>query len=122
MILITGSTGVLGKELVKLFPDSIHPTHKELELSDNDKVSKFMQNQSIDVLIHAAALTGIRDCEEDKLKAWTSNVTGTDNLVNAFNKYCPNGYFVYIIYASYLTDIEECITKMIFHTPKISMH
>ena len=96
MILITGSTGILGKELLKLFPDSIHPTHKELELSDNDKVLKFIQNHSIDVIIHAAALTGVRDCEEDKSKAWKYNVTGTENLVNAFKKYCPDGYFVYI--------------------------
>src|SRR5688500_19660859 len=77
MILITGGTGVLGKELIKPFPDSIHPTHKELELSDKDRVLKFMQNNTIDVIIHAAALTGVRECEEDKSKAWKYNVTGT---------------------------------------------
>ena len=96
MILITGSTGLLGKELLKFYPESIHPTHKELELSDSEEVAKFMKSNLIDVIIHAAALTGIRECEEDKSKAWKSNVIGTENLVNAFTKYCPNGYFVYI--------------------------
>ena len=96
MILITGGTGILGKELIKLFPDSIHPTHKELELSDKDRVLKFVQNNTIDVIIHAAALTGVRECEQDKSKAWKYNVTGTENLVNGFVKYCPNSYFVYI--------------------------
>ena len=53
MILITGGTGILGKELIKLFPDSIYPTHKKLELSDKDRVLKFMQDNTIDVIIHA---------------------------------------------------------------------
>ena len=43
MILITGGTGILGKELVKLFPDSIHPIHEVLELSDKDAVFKFCE-------------------------------------------------------------------------------
>src|SRR6187200_2820098 len=96
MILITGGTGILGKELIKLFPSSLHPTHKELELSDKNDVLKFMKNNRVNVIIHAAALTGVRDCEENKSKAWQYNVTATENLVNAFVTYSPHGYFVYI--------------------------
>jgi len=96
MILITGGTGILGKELIKLFPSSLHPTHKELELSEKNDVLKFMKNNRVNVIIHAAALTGVRDCEENKSKAWQYNVTATENLVNAFVTYYPQGYFVYI--------------------------
>jgi dTDP-4-dehydrorhamnose reductase len=46
------------------------------------------------LVVHTAALTGVRDCEEDKPKAWKSNVLGTGNLVDAFLKQGINVYFV----------------------------
>ena len=44
MMMITGGTGILGRELLKLFPESIHPKHDELELSDRDAVFSFIKN------------------------------------------------------------------------------
>ena len=37
-LLFTGGSGVLGRELVKLFPESLAPSHKQLELRNK----KFM--------------------------------------------------------------------------------
>ncbi|MCI0560145.1 MAG: sugar nucleotide-binding protein [Nitrososphaera sp.] len=94
--LITGYPGVLGKELAKVFPDSIHPSHKELDVGDEAEVFRLFESNKIDTIVHAAALTGIRPCEDNKDLAWKSNVKGTENLVNACLKYNHQTYFVFV--------------------------
>jgi dTDP-4-dehydrorhamnose reductase len=95
-MLITGGSGKLGTALIKLFPHSLHPTHEELDLSDRESVFKYIAMNQPSLVVHTAALTGVRDCEEDKPKAWKSNVLGTGNLVDAFLKQGINVYFVYV--------------------------
>jgi dTDP-4-dehydrorhamnose reductase len=95
-IMITGGSGKLGKALVALFPVSLHPTHKELELAERDAVFDYIMRNMPDAIIHTAALTGVRECEDDKRKAWSSNVLGTENLVDACLEYNQKTYFVYI--------------------------
>ena len=96
MMMITGGSGTLGRELLKLFPESIHPKHSELELSDRNAVFSFIKNNEIDTVIHTAALIEIRECEENKPKAWQDNVQATENLIDACSKYYTNVYFIYI--------------------------
>jgi len=93
-VFITGGTGKLGKEIVKLFPDSLHPNHQELDITDESAVNNFIKKNKFDTIIHCAALTGIRSCEENKELAWDVNVRGTENLLKACSKSKPN--FVYI--------------------------
>jgi len=95
-LFITGGNGKLGSELVKVFPDSIHPTHKHVNLNDKKILSEFLQESTPDVIIHCAAITGIRDCEENKELAWKVNVEGTENLVDACIQNNASCYFVYI--------------------------
>jgi dTDP-4-dehydrorhamnose reductase len=94
--LITGSTGKLGKELVKVFPGALAPTHKMLDITDKEAVLSFIRENKPDMIIHCAALTGIRECENNKELAWRVNVEGTENLVRACEKVVKNCYFVYI--------------------------
>jgi dTDP-4-dehydrorhamnose reductase len=94
--LITGGHGKLGKELTKVFPRSIVPSHAELDIGDRVAVSELFRRNSIDLVVHAAALTGIRECEENKEEAWRSNVVGTKNLVEAVLEHKPETYFVYV--------------------------
>jgi len=35
-ILLTGSTGRLGRQLSKEFPDALKPTHQELDITNKD--------------------------------------------------------------------------------------
>ncbi|MDP7196858.1 MAG: sugar nucleotide-binding protein, partial [SAR202 cluster bacterium] len=65
-LLLTGVTGTLGSELKKLFPDAISPSHKEFDICDKPKVDEFFKNNHIDLVIHTAAFTTVRGCEEDK--------------------------------------------------------
>jgi dTDP-4-dehydrorhamnose reductase len=92
---ITGSTGRLGRELVKIFPHSLHPEHKGFDITDKESVYKFIKENTPDLLIHCAALAGIRQCEENKELAWKVNVEGTKNLVEACER-CNNGYLIYV--------------------------
>jgi dTDP-4-dehydrorhamnose reductase len=95
-MMITGASGKLGTALLRLFPSSLHPTRKELELSDREAVFNYIAEHRPSIIIHTAALTGVRECEEDKLKAWKSNVLGTENLVDACLKHNNSVYFVYV--------------------------
>ena len=95
-MLVTGGSGKLGTALVKLFPDSLHPTHEELDLSDRESVFKCVAENQPSIVVHTAALTGIRDCEDDKPQAWKSNVLGTGNLVDAFLKQGIDVSFIYV--------------------------
>jgi len=95
--LITGSSGALGTELKKKYPDALSPTHKELDVGNRNDVFEYFKNHSdIDVIIHAGALTGIRPCEENKPTAWKSNVEGTRNLVDAVLDSKRNIQFIYV--------------------------
>lgn len=94
--MITGGSGKLGKALVALFPNAIHPPHTQLELSERNAVFDYIERHKPEIIIHTAALTGIRECEDDKQKAWKSNVLGTENLVDACLKHNSKVYFTYV--------------------------
>jgi dTDP-4-dehydrorhamnose reductase len=94
--LITGGSGKLGSELIKKFPRFLHPTHGQLDLTDKERTIEFIKENLPEVIIHCAAITGIRDCEENKTLAWKTNVVGTENLIDACLKYDKSCYFVYI--------------------------
>lgn len=95
-ILITGSTGELGSKLKELFTDSISPPHKDFDICDPISVKNIFKTQKIDTVIHAAAFTSVRDCEENKTQAFQVNVKGTTNLVNEFQNHNSDGKFIYV--------------------------
>jgi dTDP-4-dehydrorhamnose reductase len=95
-ILITGGSGKLGRELIKVFPNSLHPSHSGMDITDEGAVSLYIRNNRPDIIIHCAAIGNVRKCEENKELAWAVNVKGTENLVEACKAYVPTSYFIYI--------------------------
>lgn len=95
-IMITGGTGKLGKELVKIFPDSLYPTHKELDITKMRNIYSYIMKNIPEIIIHCAALTNIRMCEENKKLAWKINVEGTKNLINSCIKFNNDCFFIYV--------------------------
>ena len=95
-VLITGGSGALGKELQKIFIENISPTHKELDITNKKEIKHFFQQYEIDAVIHTAAITKVRICEEDKSLAWMVNVQGTKNLVDEVIQSESNINFVYV--------------------------
>lgn len=94
--LITGGSGDLGTSLKAVFKDAFFPAHREMDITNPREVDKVILSHKPEALIHAAALVGIRECEEDKKKAWQTNVEGMQNIVNAIKKLNNNCYLVYM--------------------------
>lgn len=95
-ILITGRSGKLGRELLKVYPEVCAPTHEEMDITKYPDVESYLSKTEPELLIHTAALTSVRKCEKFRRRAWAINVEGTRNLVWACRIHCPRVYFVYI--------------------------
>jgi len=95
-ILITGGSGALGTELKKIFSNALTPTRQELDITNKKIAIDYIKNHDIDLIIHTAALTHIRPCEENQSLAWKTNVEGTRNLVDAVFDNKKNIRFIYV--------------------------
>jgi hypothetical protein len=80
MILTTGGSGSLGRELLKLNPEIIHPTHEEMDVVDYARCLEVIKKHNPSVVIHAAAVTDNRIVEKDCAPAIRTNIVGTANL------------------------------------------
>jgi len=75
-ILITGSSGYLGKNIKELLQDKyslLTPSRKELNILDSILVDKYFKTHKIDVVIHCAVNGGSRK-EEEKESALQENL------------------------------------------------
>ena len=61
-ILITGASGLVGKNLVEIFKNTSHnlltPSHGELDLMNRSEVYKYLELEKPDAVIHCAAKVG----------------------------------------------------------------
>lgn len=95
-VLITGSSGALGRSLKGVFKGAFCPAHEKMDITDATSVERTILGYKPETLIHAAALVGIRECEEHKEKAWLTNIEGTQNIVNTLKKLDNSCYLIYI--------------------------
>jgi len=125
--LITGGSGALGKSLQKIFKNAYCPTHEEMDITNPEAVNKVILDYKPDILIHTAAFVDIRGCEENRNKAWSTNVKGTQNIVNAVKKLDNNCYLIYISTAcvfageneKYYTEDDAPKPKNYYSTTKL---
>ncbi len=102
-ILVTGANGLLGQYLVKLLLDkgyhvvatgrgeNRHPVdntesfvYYDMDILDEPRVHEVMTKEEPEVVVHAAAMTQVDDCEKDPERCESINVRGTAQvLVNA---------------------------------------
>lgn len=84
-VLITGSTGQLGYDIVKFAPDNntlLTPTRSEMDLSDTISISEYLLKNSPDYIIHCAAWTNVDDAESNIELCRKINVEGTKYLTD----------------------------------------
>ena len=109
VILITGASGFLGSRIVKKI-NSL-PDYKcfclgfnnipkingiQANLSDKKKVFQVFNQVNPDLIIHAAAMTDVDQCEKDLLNAYRLNVQATKNIVEWVSIQEKSIRFVYI--------------------------
>jgi dTDP-4-dehydrorhamnose reductase len=113
-ILITGANGLLGQHLVKMlmdsspdviiatgrgesripFPSSPTYNYYPLDITDGVEVDQFLAHHEPGIIIHAAAITQVDECESDQVACWNTNVTATRFLLSAAKSI--NAAFIYI--------------------------
>lgn len=86
MILLTGGSGLLGKELQKYIDDFYAPSHKEFDILKPKCI------EEVDLIIHCAGYTDLVRAELEKEQCYKINTIGTYKLLQTY-KSIP---FVYI--------------------------
>lgn len=80
-ILITGGSGLLGQELLKIDSEIISPTHTEFDITNIDNIihdTQFYYRPNI--IIHCAALLNDKEISKHPEKAIETNIIGTANI------------------------------------------
>jgi len=99
-IVIIGSTGQLGTDLVKILQDNnevIGLTHNDIEVSDY-KSCLILKELKPEVIINTAAFHKTDQCEEEPLKTFSVNAIGAKNVatiskeINAITVYISSDY------------------------------
>ena len=92
-ILITGSNGMLGHDLIEVLKDNhelLLTTSKTLDITDADSVMDFIVKSNPDIVINSAAYTDVDGCESNPDLAYNVNGEGVKNLALACREVdCP---------------------------------
>jgi dTDP-4-dehydrorhamnose reductase len=116
-LLITGASGLYGSKLAELALKkqhevfSVHSQHDaalgvpiHLDITDKEKVAAEVAKVKPDVIVHAASMTDVDKCEQNRDLSWKVNVEGTRNVVEAAR--AQNAYLLYIS-TDYVFDGEK---------------
>ena len=111
-ILVTGANGLLGQELIKQLinqgkheviassrgesrlPLSLKVKYYDLDITYAASVFKVIEEVQPQLLIHAAAMTQVDDCEENKQHCYNTNVGASRFLIDACKPFDTR--FIYI--------------------------
>jgi dTDP-4-dehydrorhamnose reductase len=80
-VLVTGGTGLLGRHIKSLIPESLFPLRVEFDITDPFKMATYLHGKTISTILHAAAFTSPPKINEDPKRALDVNIIGTANLV-----------------------------------------
>lgn len=79
-ILLTGGSGLLGREIAKLDKKIIAPPHKEMDITNIRSVEKALIKYKPDVVLHLAAANKPPEHEANPEPGLRVNIIGTANL------------------------------------------
>lgn len=84
-ILVTGSTGQLGsdvvKELLKRGYSTLSPNRSEFNLCSEDSIRNYILNSNCEAIVHCAAYTQVDKAEDEKGLCIKINATATKHIV-----------------------------------------
>ncbi len=82
-LLLTGGSGVLGRELRALLPGVMAPGSLDLDVTDERRAAQVIASAAPRVVVHCAAYTDVRAAESERERCWLVNVVGTRNVARA---------------------------------------
>ncbi|HKP32097.1 MAG TPA: SDR family oxidoreductase [Chitinophagaceae bacterium] len=100
-ILLTGANGLLGTQLVKKLIGKGHNLHgvgrgpsrsqtgstnysyHDVDILDGKAIYDLILSLKPEIILHAAAMTQVDECEENKIDCWNTNVTATRFIIDA---------------------------------------
>lgn len=98
MILVTGSNGQLGfdviKELQKRKLEYVGSVRSDFDITSYDEVEGYILNLKPECIIHCAAYTAVDKAEDEKEICYKINVLGTENIAKVCKK--VNAKIIYI--------------------------
>ena len=85
---ITGSSGLLGKLLIKeLKKKNIKYSNFNGDITKISKIENWLKSEkNIDYIFHFAAYTSVVKSSENKKKSYQTNVLGVENMIKSINK------------------------------------
>ncbi|MFK7001196.1 dTDP-4-dehydrorhamnose reductase [Flavobacterium oreochromis] len=91
VVLVTGASGQLGQSLQFIASQYsemqfVFASSQDLDITNEDQVMAFFDNNKIDFCINTAAYTAVDKAESDQEKAYLVNVIGPKNLAIACEK------------------------------------
>ena len=98
-ILLTGSSGMLGKYLLKFLEDRrdfkiVSPDRHEFNISDTSKIRNYIKEIKPDIIFHLAAETNVDLCETNPKHALIANSLSVEKISEIANEL--SSYLVFI--------------------------
>jgi len=107
-ILILGSSGMLGRELVNVFIKEKHEVYgidindiknlgnkySSINLLNEIEIKQFLEKKIFDIIINSVAIVDLKKCEEDKKLAESLHINLNKNFIEYCNK--NNTKYIYI--------------------------
>lgn len=110
-IFITGANGLLGQKLIKQLVEEgqfqVFASGRggcrlpgdgfeyiTLDIEKKEEVNQVFDEYQPDIVIHGAAMTQVDDCELNQDACYRANVTATENLIQASERY--NSHFIFV--------------------------
>jgi len=131
-ILLTGGSGLLGSKIAEIAVRKGYDIYSgynkhesrfgvpvKLNVCDKAALNKAFKEVKPEVVIHAAALTNVDKCEEDKTLAWKVNVDGTKNICELSKKH--KAFLIYVS-TDYVFSGEKGLYKETDETSPINYY
>ena len=118
---ITGSSGVLGSEFLKIL-NKKNTNNFQGRVEKNKDVQKWICKNNFDVIFHFAAIVSTSKVNSNKKKALLINYTGTKNIIDAVNKFSKKKVFFFYSSTSHVYNFSIHKRKETHKTIPISYY